>query len=359
MKHMTTQDTSSSSYTSYFRKLENDTLYPSAFHYEEHHEGEYSREVLYTGNEFVSYSKKDSTGEIMSNSKWAEDIQSFSHNHILFSPFTSYDGFPLPHDSLFLDTNNQFEFIKNTVVNDLPCYHVRRITIPDDDSSTMIKQLRVEYNFWINKRDYIPVKYTSSIDLVLNGDTMNQFREVSLTKYKVNYLTPDDQHLSLEIIPSFIKLGDYQPYESPELLSIDSSAPEWSLLTLNDDTLNLSDLKGEVVLLDFFYKSCYPCMLALPFLQELHEKYNDKGLKVIGIDPYDTKEDDIEEFLSKRGVSYTVVLDNKDTAGKYHVSGYPTIYLINKEGKIVHTQVGYSEEIEDELEEIIRKELDF
>ena len=96
-------------------------------------------------------------------------------------------------------------------------------------------------------------------------------------------------------------------------------------------------------------------MLALPALQNLHEKYNDKGLKLIGIDPYDTKEkDDIDNFLAKRGVTYTVLFGGKDIAKEYHVSSYPTIYLIDKKGfndenfLIIIDSLVYKEEISDE-----------
>jgi thioredoxin-related protein len=86
-------------------------------------------------------------------------------------------------------------------------------------------------------------------------------------------------------------------------------------------------------------------------------KYKDQGLIIVGIDPYDKKEDDIAAFLAKRGVSYTVLLEGKDVAKEYRVSGYPTIFLIDKTGKIIFTQVGYGKGTEETLEEVIRENL--
>ena len=97
-------------------------------------------------------------------------------------------------------------------------------------------------------------------------------------------------------------------------------------------------------------------MLALPALQSLHEKYKDKGFKMIGIDTYDKKEEMID-FLKKRGVTYTILLNGNETATAYHVSGYPTMYLIDKTGKIISVQVGYGKGVDDVLEEIIKKNL--
>ena len=98
-------------------------------------------------------------------------------------------------------------------------------------------------------------------------------------------------------------------------------------------------------------------MLALPGLQALHEKYTKQGLKVIGIDIYDKKEDGIVAYIAKRGVTYTVLLGGENVGEDYHVSGLPTIYLIDKKGKIILSQVGYIKGQEEILEEVVKKNL--
>jgi hypothetical protein len=268
MKYMSTKDTSSSSYSCYFRKLPNDSIYSTAFHYQSYYEGDYSSDVLYTGDDFVNYSKKDSTGEIMTKTLWAKDIKSYSHNYTFYSPITNQKSYPLPADSAIIDNKNVFEYVGEEIINNISCFHVKMNTIPENDSTEMIKALKIERNFWISKQDYIPIQYSIAYDLVMNNDTMYQFEKNVLTKYELNNLK-DDEELSLKSIPSYITLKDYQPYKSPELLPKDTIAPQWSLVSLNDETFKLSDLKGQLVLIDFFYKSCYPCMLALPALQDL------------------------------------------------------------------------------------------
>lgn len=357
MKYMSGNDTTKSTFNCYFKKLTTDTIYSSVFHYQYHRNGEYSKDVLYTGDDFVNYSEKDSTGQIMSKTLWAKEIKSYSHNYTFYSPITNKESYPLPKDSAYFDNEHIFEFIGEKIINGIPCYHVKMNIIPENDSTEMMKTLRAEINYWISRQDYIPIQYSIAYDLVMNNDTMYQFKKNVLTKHDLNIIN-DETQLKISSIPSYINLKDYKPHKSPELLPKDTIAPNWSLISLKDKIVNLSDYKGELVLIDFFYKSCYPCMLALPALQNLHEKYNDKGLVIIGIDPYDTKEkDDIDNFLAKRGVTYTVLLGGKNIAKEYHVSGYPTIYLIDKEGKIIFTQVGYGEDTEDEIEKIIIENL--
>ena len=98
-------------------------------------------------------------------------------------------------------------------------------------------------------------------------------------------------------------------------------------------------------------------MQALPALQALNEKYKDQGVRVIGIDPYDTVEDDMGTFLSKRGVTYTVLLEGKNAAKDYRVSGYPTMYLVDKSGKIIFVQEGYGKGVDEQLSQVIEKNL--
>lgn len=358
MKYMSGNDTTSTSFMCNFKKLPDDTIYSSSFHYQYSTQGEFSRGVLYTGDDFIKYSLKDSTGEIMSKNLWAKEIKLYSHNYTFYSPITNRKSYPLPNESDLMAEKHTFQLIGEEMVNEFSCYHIKVSFIPEKDSADMMEALSVEKDFWINKADLIPVQFTISADLVeMNVDTMNQFEKYVLTKYDLNGLN-DTSLLTIFSVPSFINLKDYVPYKRPELLTANTTAPEWTLKSLKNETLNLSNFKGKLVLIDFFYKSCYPCMLALPALQNLHEKYFDQGLRVIGIDPYDTKEkDDIENFLEKRGVTYTVLLGGRDVAKDYHVPGYPTTYLIDKSGKILLSQVGFGDSTEVKLEEIIKENL--
>ena len=186
---------------------------------------------------------------------------------------------------------------------------------------------------------------------------MYQYELRTIKNYKFNHLK-DKSIFSEDAIPSYFKRKDYEPYKAPELLPVETMAPTWKLITLSDDSLSLADLKGKVVLIDFFYKSCHPCMKALPLLQKLYEKYKDQGLVVVGIDPFDNKiEDDMTNFLAKRGVTYPVLFSTRELPKQYSVSGYPTIYILDKEGKIIHRHSGYSEDMDAMLEEIILKKL--
>jgi len=355
MRYMTKEDTVKAAFTCHFKKLADDTLYSSAFHYKSYWKDNYTGDVLYTGDDFVTMNAKDSGVTIMAKSLWADDIKAYSHNYTFYSPLTNRRSWPLPVDSNYVDNRHTFRFVGVETVGSFSCYHIQIDETPEYDSTATMKELRNEYHFWVNKDDYIPVQFSIAYDAVMNNDTMYQYEMLRLDKYELNNLKNDDV-LTLKSIPSYAKVKDYVPHKDPEPLAKNSSAPDWELYSLKDEKISLVSMRGRLVLVDFFYKSCFPCMQALPSLQTLHEKFKDRGLTVVGIDPYDTK-DDMVPFLSKRGVTYTVLVGGKDAAKDYHVVGYPTMFLIDKQGRIIDIHRGFSESLESMLEALIIKNL--
>lgn len=359
MKYMSNEnDTTRETYKCYFKKLDHDSLFSSSFHYEEESDKGNITDVLYTGKALISYWPNDSSGTVMPNNQWADQIMRIRHNFTFYSPLISRKSSPLKRSSDTTDQNNSYTFLGEAELNGYDCYHILKLYDTTGTSSPGMQIIRIASQFWINKKDYIPVQYTTEYDIIEMGvDTVSQYMKNVLTKYEIN--PPDDtSRLSLSSVPGYIKLQDYVPYQPPELLENGTVAPEWSGTSLDDQEISLADLEGNLVLIDFFYKACQPCMLALPGLQRLHEKYHDRGLRVVGFDAFDTKEEDaIDVFLQKRGISYTVVLGERSIPEAYHVPGYPTMYLVGRDGKIVHSQVGYSDSTEVNLEEIILKHL--
>lgn len=354
-KYMSGPDTTLYASNCYFKKHQEDLPFPVYFHARYSYKGEYGYDALFTDKELVSFSTKDSTGTITSLDPWKEYIENISHNYDFYDLFTTTSSYPLPDDSTYLDTTYRAILRGVEKVRNWNCYHIESHELPNSEDSPL-KVLDSEYHFWINKEDMVPVQISSTISIVMGKDTMVQYDLLTLDKYELN--TPfEEKKISMEAIPPYIRLKEYTPYKTPEPLPLDTIAPAWSFPSLTDEVLSLESLKGKLVLIDFFYKSCFPCMQALPALQSLHEKYKDKGLVVVGLDPYDDKEDNLASFLAKRDVDYTILYASKDIAKTYRVSGYPTIFLISKDGRILYVQVGYGEGVEAKLEEIIARNL--
>lgn len=123
-------------------------------------------------------------------------------------------------------------------------------------------------------------------------------------------------------------------------------APSFTLKDLDGQDVSLADFQGQVVVLNFWATWCPPCVREIPRLVRISEQYRDQGLVVLGINT--TYQDDpvkVAQFAHDRGISYPVLLDQANEAGrKYPARLMPTTYLIDHTGKIVHTKVGEVDE---------------
>ncbi|MBN2433026.1 MAG: TlpA family protein disulfide reductase [Acidobacteria bacterium] len=142
---------------------------------------------------------------------------------------------------------------------------------------------------------------------------------------------------------------------------------------LNSKPLTLDELRGKVVLIDFWATWCPPCIAVIPTLVRIYEKYKSEGLEMIGFTRiYGTYRDDIQnkgrvekdteleltrEFLKRYGMTYPIaVADGQDVFEAYSVRGIPTLFFINDEGIIVDVEVGSGGE--NHLEAKVRELLD-
>jgi len=131
------------------------------------------------------------------------------------------------------------------------------------------------------------------------------------------------------------------------------TAPDFSLKG-DRSTINLSAYRGKVVYLDFWASWCKPCRKSFPFLNEMHDRYRNKGLQVIGInlDPAST---DAQKFLKKYPASFAIAYDPAgQIPAKYQLSVMPTSYLIDRKGNIVETHKGFREDDRNKLESTIK-----
>jgi thiol-disulfide isomerase/thioredoxin len=93
------------------------------------------------------------------------------------------------------------------------------------------------------------------------------------------------------------------------------------------------DLKNKVYLVDFWFERCPPCNAAIPGIKELAAKYAKDGLIVVG--PSLDAEDGVMRFREKHKIEYPLLVSARKTATAYQVRGYPTMFLVGKDGKVL------------------------
>lgn len=144
---------------------------------------------------------------------------------------------------------------------------------------------------------------------------------------------------SLAALAAIGVLADVQAADPP-------SVPDCALVSLTDASrpVPLSDLRGRVVLVDFWASWCAPCAKSFPFLNALDRAYRDRGLRVVGIN-VDERPEDARRFLARFPASFTVAVDRTGRCPeRFDVRVMPSSFLVDRDGRIRHVHEGFRSE---------------
>jgi peroxiredoxin/Cu/Ag efflux protein CusF len=138
------------------------------------------------------------------------------------------------------------------------------------------------------------------------------------------------------VIATIEPVGDYPP---PNLTSF--PAPDFTLPTPSGAPIRLSDLRGKVVLLNFWVTWCGSCRAEMPTIDALYRRYKNRGLEVLAVNLDAATTSKVQAFVDELGVTFRVGLDpSSSIARTYRVAGLPTTYLIDRAGNVVVCEVG-------------------
>ena len=122
---------------------------------------------------------------------------------------------------------------------------------------------------------------------------------------------------------------------SPKVSSLQTGqiAPDFSMKDQLGNTISLSNLKGKIVLLDFWGVWCGPCRQKSPHTQKIYDRFKNQGLAVIGVHSA-FRTEQTTAFIAENNYTFPTGIDPGHIAKNYGVTGWPTYYLIDKEGHI-------------------------
>jgi thiol-disulfide isomerase/thioredoxin len=152
-------------------------------------------------------------------------------------------------------------------------------------------------------------------------------------------------------------LLNFRPAEG----GIGGSAPEISNeIWLNSDPLRLANLRGKVVMVEFWTFGCWNCRNIEPYVKAWHKKYVSQGLVVIAVHSpefqYEHDVNRVKEYIGDHKLPYAVPIDNEfKTWRKFENRYWPTLYLIDKRGKIQYIKIGEGayERTEQEIQRLL------
>jgi thiol-disulfide isomerase/thioredoxin len=226
------------------------------------------------------------------------------------------------------------------------------ISLPTDEEITFFNKI-----VYISQDNFFPVRIES---FAKYQNIQNEYTELILKNIQA-LNTSDTNFLNFYKYPEDY---DEETYKEPKinykLLANGTSFIPCVGVDLSGSKRSITpdNIADKLILLDFWYLGCPPCLRAMPKLAEIAKNYEKQGLTVFGLDPFDgqNKLAEIEIFAKRLRVEYNLLIIDKTLSEQYQVKSYPTIYLI-KNGVIIYSHIGYSEDNMKELENIIKSNL--
>lgn len=137
----------------------------------------------------------------------------------------------------------------------------------------------------------------------------------------------------------------YSNIEKESVTRKGAKAFDFERTTLSGEAFRLSELKGQVYLLDFWGSWCAPCRASMPHLKDLYNRYKDKGFEIVGIaqehgKTFEQSSTSWKKAVDELGIHWINVLNNEnneelDIVKLYRVTGYPTKILVDEHGEII------------------------
>ena len=282
---------------------------------------------IYNGTEKFELDKKVKTIKINDQ----PNQRSFSSSSVFYNSIITLKNV-LP---LIIADKTIAKAIDDTLINKKPYYLItlhltkRRMQNLGNGFDAMTTKSNLIYKIIIDKTNDLPFE-------VLQINNKNEdFIKTSFTNLNINSPTPPEFSWYYSTY-----IYEYKPAvqkDLPQLISVGSLAPEWTLpLYDKKENIALRNFKGKVVLLDFWIKNCGPCIKSIPDLNALQQKFKNEKFEILGINSYDPRED-IIWFCNKHKPKYKNLMQGKEIAVKYGVTGFPTVILIDKNGKVLYS----------------------
>lgn len=201
-------------------------------------------------------------------------------------------------------------------------------------------------NIWIDKENLTVPKINYSAD----SQGENQYNQWDISNVSFNTITRDDLENRLSNFIEIYEMEEYQEEVETQFkaLSNGTAIPNLEGIIYSDKTnVKLHNYLDKLTLYDFWYMDCPPCIKAIPHLNDLYEKYGDMGLKIVGVNPFNNNEKDLNRmpnFLSYNKIDYPIVFIDRDESKQLQIQAYPTFFLVDHRGEILHSEIGFDEE---------------
>lgn len=167
---------------------------------------------------------------------------------------------------------------------------------------------------------------------------------------------PGVERKAIAALLATILLSTTACFEEPLAPGEREPAPPFDLALLDGGHVDLSAQRGKIVVLDFWATWCAPCEVQMPVLDTLWKEAGGDELMILGISVDTDPASEVEEWVQERDFSYPIAIGDQELAMDFGVIGFPSLIIIDPEGRIFtrHTGVWSRPEIEEVLEQVRR-----
>ena len=132
-------------------------------------------------------------------------------------------------------------------------------------------------------------------------------------------------------------------------------APAFNVVTTSGQPVSMENYKGHVLVVDFFATWCQPCRKSIPHLVRMNQKYGKQGLQILGMSADEDGEGVVKSFAVEQHINYPVALAGEKAIDAFGVRSVPVMIVIDKKGRVAEVVRGYSDEIADATEALVKK----
>jgi len=124
--------------------------------------------------------------------------------------------------------------------------------------------------------------------------------------------------------------------ENARSVSLRSEAPDWTLTSLDGETVRLSALRGQVVVLDFWASWCLPCWQLMPEFDTVSKSFAGRPVRFFGVNSWESPAVDPAEYMAEKSIAYDVLTAGESIAADYKIGTLPALFVIDREGRIAY-----------------------
>ena len=148
---------------------------------------------------------------------------------------------------------------------------------------------------------------------------------------------------SVQTVPTDTVLSQAMRTAGIPLPNTPLAAPDFILNLLNGGDRSLSSYKGQVVLLNFWATWCPPCVMEMPSMENLYQRFKDQGLEILAVNVGEST-NTAKDFIDLHGFTYPVMMDtNHSVARQYGIQYFPTTFIIDRSGMVINMSIGFKQ----------------